>query len=66
MKILLYRLCMWAGLPVDMEVFNLFSRHIQKEGLARINSHRQRQGLIPDLKIITPAGEQARGVLHEV
>ena len=23
MKLLIYRLCMWSGLPADMEVFNL-------------------------------------------
>ena len=38
LKVLLYKLCMWAGLPVDMEVFNLFSRFIPQEGLARIHS----------------------------
>ena len=65
MKIMLFRLCMWAGLPVDMEVFNLFSRFIPQEGMARIESYRQRQALIPDLKIVFSAGGQLRPVLHE-
>ena len=63
MKIMLYRLCLWAGLPVDMEVFNLFSRFIPQEGLARIESHRQRKGLIPDLKIVFPAHRSSQGVI---
>ena len=66
LKILLYRLCMWAGLPAVMEVFNLFSRHIPQEGLARIDSNRQKQGMIPDLKIVLPVGGQLRPVLHEL
>ena len=49
-----------------MEVFNLFSRFIPQQGLARIESHRQRQGLIPDLKIVIPVGGQPRSVLHEI
>ena len=57
---------MWAGLPADMEVFNLFSRLIPQEGLARIESHRQRQALIPDLKIFISVGGQSRHVLQEI
>ena len=47
-----------------MEVFNLFSGHISQEGLARIHSQRQRQGLITDLRIIIIMGDQLRPVLH--
>ena len=65
-KILLYRMCLWAGLPVVMEVFNLFSRYIPQEGLARINSGRKKQGMIPDLKIVLSVGGQLRPVLHEI
>ena len=65
-KLSLYRLCLWAGLPSDMEVFNLFSRHIPQEGLARIESNRQRQGMIPDLRVVFQTGGQQRTVLHEV
>ena len=64
MKLLIYRLCMWSGLPADMEVFNLFSRYISQEGLARIHSHRQ--GLNPDLRIAIQVGDQPRPVLHEL
>ena len=66
LKLLLYRLCVWSGVKVDMEVFNLFSRYIPQEGLSRINSHRQRQGLIPDLRILLPVGPENKSVLHEV
>ena len=65
-NITLWRLCMWAGLPADMEVFNLFSRLNPQEGLARIESHRQRQALIPDLKIVISIGGQSRLVLQEI
>ena len=50
-KLLLYQLCLWAGLPVEMEVFNLFSRHIPQEALARVDKQRQRQAMVPDFKI---------------
>ena len=33
-KLLIYRLCSYAGLPIEMEVFNLFSRCLPQEGLA--------------------------------
>ena len=36
-KLAIYRLCMWAGIPVEMEVFNLFSGLIPQQGLARID-----------------------------
>ena len=65
-KLLLYSLCMWAGVRADMEVFNLFSHLIPQEGLSRLERHRQRQGLIPDLRIVLPVGNQPKSVLHEI
>ena len=47
-KLAIYRLCMWAGIPVQMEVFNLFSGLIPQQGLARIDRDRQRQSMVPD------------------
>ena len=44
-KMTLYNLCKWAGLPV---VFNLFSGHIPQQGLARVDQGRQRQAMAPD------------------
>ena len=51
-KLLLYRLCLWAGIPVEMEVFNLFSRYIPQEGLARVERQRQRQAMVNDFKFM--------------
>ena len=65
-KLLLYRLCLWAGLPVEMEVFNIFSRHIPQQGLATIDRDRQRQAMVPDLKIAMTMEGTVRPVLHEI
>ena len=55
-KHVLYRLCVWAGLPCELEVFNLFSRHIPQAGLSRIERARDRQGMVPDFKIALKVG----------
>ena len=65
-KHVLYRLCLWAGLPCELEVFNLFSRHIQQAGLSRIDKARDRQGMVPDFKISLSIGGEVRQVLHEL
>ena len=49
-----------------MEVFNLFSRHIPQRGLARIDRDRDRQGIVPDMKITLTSGGVSRPVLHEI
>ena len=46
-----HRACMWAGVPAEMEVFNLFSGLVRQEGLSRIEAAQQRQSLVPDLRI---------------
>ena len=66
MKITLFRLCQWVGMPAEMEVFNIFSRFIPQEGLARFESARQRQGLIPDMRVVYQVGGQPRPVLQEI
>ena len=66
LKMVLYRLCVWAGLPCEVEVFNLFARHIPQDGLARIENNRDRQGMVPDFKITLTMGGQSRQVLHEL
>ena len=65
-KLTLFNLCQWANVPAEMEVFNLFSRHIPQQGLARIESGRQRQGMVPDFRITIPEAGQTRPVLHEL
>jgi len=42
---------MWAGVPAEMEVFNLFSGLVRQEGLSRLERVQQRQSLVPDLRI---------------
>ena len=49
-----------------MEVFNLFSRLIPQQGLARIDQFRQRQAMVPDFRIVLPMEGQSRPVLHEL
>ena len=51
MKMKLLELSRWAGLPVQCEVFNLFSHLIPQEGLSRLERGRKRQGLVPDFKL---------------
>ena len=51
---LLYRMCQWAGATAELEVFNLFSGHLRQEGLNRLQSHQQRQGLVPDMMVMVP------------
>ena len=47
----IHRACMWAGVSAEMEVFNLFSGHVRQEGLSRLEKAKQRQSLVPDLRI---------------
>ena len=65
-KHVLHRLCIWAGLPCEIEGFNIFSRHIPQAGLARIDRHRDRQGMVPDMKITLTTAGVSRQVLHEI
>ena len=59
----LYNACLWAGLPVELEVFNLFAGLIQQRGLSRAEQARQFQGLVPDMRISMPGvGNGGRGV----
>ena len=66
LKHVLYRLCLWAGLPCEQEVFNIFSRHIPQVGLSRLDKARDRQGMVPDFKISLNIGGEPRQVLHEL
>ena len=59
-------LCIWAGVPCELEVFNIFAGLIPQECLARIDRHRQRQEMVPDMKITVTVGETSRPILHEL
>ena len=72
---LLYRLCMWSGLPVEMKVFNLFAGLIRQEGLSRVEQVRQCHSIVPDMRITMGGaggalggspGVMAKPVLHEI
>ena len=67
-KHLLYSLCIWAGLPVQMEVFNLFSGLVRQEGWSRVERARQRQTMVPDMRITMPEHTEgvSRPILHEL
>ena len=60
------RLCMWAGLPCELEVFNLFSGLIPQAGLARMDKQRQMQAMVPDMRISLTIGGVTSQVLHEL
>ena len=66
LKNTIFRLCQWASLPCEVEVFNLFSRYIPQQGLSRLEKDRDRQGLVPDLKINLTVGGETSPVLHEL
>ena len=51
---LLHRMCQWAGTTAELEVFNLFSGQLRQEGLNRLQCHQQRQGLVPDMRVMVP------------
>ena len=63
---MLYNLCKWAGLPAEMEVYNLFSRLIPQQGLTRYERNRKRQAIIPELHIVIPVGRESKSVLQEI
>jgi hypothetical protein len=65
-KLAIYMRFMWAGIPVELEVFNLFSGLIPPQGLTRIDSDRQRQSMVPDFQITLPWEGRARPVLHKL
>ena len=55
-----------SGVPCELEVFNIFAGLIPQECLARIDRHRQRQEMVPDMKITVTVGETSRPILHEL
>ena len=58
----LHNACMWAGLPCELEVHNLFAGVMHQQGLSRAEQMRQYQGIVPDMRITLPGvGERAGG-----
>ena len=55
------RQCLWAGVPCDLEVRNLFAAEMVQPGLARFERERQLQGIVPDARITMPAASGVRG-----
>ena len=57
-KMSLHSLCVWARLPVTVEVWGLFSHLIPADALTRMERGRKRQAIVPDFRIEmpTPAG----------
>ena len=57
-KMALHSLCIWARLPVTVEVWGLFNHLIPAEALTRMERGRKRQAIVPDfrLEMPTPTG----------
>ena len=52
---------MWAGVPCELEVRNLFAGELHQPGLSRAERDRQLQTIVPDARITLPAVAGARG-----
>ena len=53
-KLALHSLCVWARLPVTVEVWGLFSHLIPAAALTRMERGRKRQAIVPDFRIEMP------------
>ena len=65
-KMMVQRLCVWAGLDCEVEVFNLFAGSIPQEGLNRMERGRKLQSIVPDLRISLPMEGNMVPRLHEI
>ena len=65
LKITMFNMCKWAGLKAKVEAYNVFSRLIPQRELARYEKNRQRQAIIPDLRIVFNVGGQSVAGLNE-
>ena len=63
---MVHRLCVWAGLDCEVEVFNLFAGSIPQEGLSRMERGRKLQSIVPDLRISLPNEDNLVPSLHEI
>ena len=55
MKMKLHFLCVWAILPVTVEVWSLFAHLIPQEALSRMERGRRRQAIVPDFRLEMPS-----------
>ena len=44
----------------------MFSSSVRQEGLSRIDQARQKQTMVPDIRITLPQGGETKPVLHEL
>ena len=65
-KLQLFRMCQYAGVPCQMEVFNLFSGSIPQAGLNRMERGRKVQSIVPDLRIGLEVEGNPVWSLHEL
>ena len=54
-KMAIHSLCVWARLPVTVEVWGLFSHLIPAEALTRMEKGRKRQAIVPDFRLTMPS-----------
>ena len=54
-KMAIHSLCVWARLPVTVEVWGLFSHLIPAEALTRMERGRKRQAIVPDFRLEMPS-----------
>ena len=54
MKMKIHSLCIWARLPVTVEVWSLFAHLIPQQALNRMERGRKRQAIVPDFRIEMP------------
>ena len=54
MKMAIHSLCIWARLPVTVEVWGLFAHLIPAEALNRMERGRKRQAIVPDFRFELP------------
>ena len=54
-KMAIHSLCVWARLPVTVEVWGLFSHLIPAQALTRMEKGRKRQAIVPDFRIEMPS-----------
>ena len=53
-KMALHSLCVWARVPVTVEVWGLFAHLIPADSLTRMERGRKRQALVPDFRVALP------------
>ena len=54
LKMAIHSLCVWARLPVTVEVWGLFGHLIPAQALTRMEKGRKRQAIVPDFRIEMP------------